>query len=436
MSGSADLLKPSMRSPRRNTRPQLPRQFHAVWASVTVSSLGDGMRQVALPLLTADLTDDARQVALVAFAGQLPWLLVSLVSGVLADRLERRRVLWLVDMARAAIMAGVALLTVFQGLSIPMLAGVAFLLGCGHTLYSGAWSGLVPSLVAPESLTKANGRLQASWLIAGSLVGAPVGAVLFEITPALPLVIDTLSFMCSAGLILLMPGGRPAASGDTPDARRSLREDALHGLRWLWRHGLLRRVWAMSALVNLVVAGLMSVLVLYARQTLEMGSSGYALLVAAFAVGGIAGVPLASYLGTRIGPVRVLWIGSLIMGGICAGIGLAGSATAAVLFVAWYGAVSLVWNVTAASLRQTQVPAGLLGRVSMTFQMVNVGAGALGVLLTGLVYYGIGPRASFLAGAVLLCLAGAFLFGSHVDAAVDETAGAPAPLVNVDPHLP
>lgn len=416
-----------MRSPRRGTRPQLPRQFHAVWASVTVSSLGDGMRQVALPLLTADLTDDARQVALVAFAGQLPWLLVSLVSGVLADRLERRRVLWLVDMARAAIVAGVALLTVFHALSVPLLAGVAFLLGCGHTLYSGSWSGLVPSLVAPDVLTKANARLQASWLIAGSLLGAPVGAVLFEITPSLPLGIDALSFMCSAGLIVLMPGGHPAASGDSPSVPRSLREDALHGLGWLRRHSLLRRVCSMSALVTLVVSGLMSVLVLYARQTLGLGSSGYALLVAVFAVGGIAGVPLASYLGTRIGPVRVLWLGSLIMGGICAGIGLAGSATAAVLFVGGYGAVSLVWNVTAASLRQSRVPAGLLGRVSMTFQMVNVSAGALGVLLTGLAYHGIGPRASFLAGAVLLCLASAFLVGFRVDAAGDETAGAPGP---------
>ncbi|MFJ4848486.1 MFS transporter [Streptomyces sp. NPDC088733] len=415
-----------MRFPGRKPRLQLPRQFYGVWAAVTVSSLGDGMRQVALPLLTADLTDDARQVALVAFAGQLPWLLVSLLSGVLADRLERRRVLWLVDMARAATMAGVALLTVFDALSIPLLAGVAFLLGCGHTLYSGSWAGLVPSLVAPESLTKANARLQASWLIAGSLLGAPVGAVLYEITPALPLGIDTLSFMASAGFILLMTGGPPARPGDAPSERRSLREDALNGLGWLWRHALLRRVCAMSALVNLVVAGLMSVLVLYARQTLELGSSGYALLVSVFAVGGIAGVPLASYLGIRLGPVRVLWLGSLIMGGICAGLGLAGSATAAVLFVACYGAVSLVWNVTAATLRQSQVPEGLLGRVSMTFQMVNVGSGALGVLLTGLVYYGIGPRASFLAGAILLCLASAILIGSRVEVPVDEPAGAPA----------
>ncbi|MFK3984246.1 MFS transporter [Micromonospora sp. NPDC050397] len=415
-----------MRFLRGNNRRQFPRQFYGVWAAVTVSSLGDGMRQVALPLLTADLTDDARQVALVALAGQLPWFLVSLMSGVLADRLDRRGVLWFVDLARAAIMVGVAVLAVFHALSVPVLAGVAFLLGCGHTLYSGSWSGLVPSLVAPESLSKANARLQASWLVAGSLVGAPLGAVLFEIAPAFPLSLDAFTFICSAGLILLMPASPLAASGDTAPAGRSLLQDALDGLRWLWRHTLLRRVCATSALVNLVVSGLMSVLVLYARQTLDLGSSGYALLVTAFAVGGIAGVPLASYLETRFGPVRVLLFGSLVMGVIGAGIGLAGSATTAVFFVAAYGTVSLVWNVTAASLRQTRVPAALLGRVTMTFQMVNMSAGAVGVLLTGLVYYGIGPRFSFLAGAILLCLAGAFLFGSRVDATVDEAAAVPA----------
>ncbi|MFI8184284.1 MFS transporter [Actinacidiphila glaucinigra] len=223
-------------------RDRLPRPLYAVWASVTVSGIGDGMRLVALPLLTAGLTDDARQVALVALAGQLPWILLSLASGALSDRFERRRVLCLVDVARAVVMAGLALLTFVDGLSIPVLAGVAFLLGCGQTLFNGAWSGIVPALVPPEGLTKANARLQVSPLLAGPMLGTPVGAVLFGVTPVLPLTVDAVSYACSAGLILLVAGSARTRPEDGAPIRRSLRDDVLQGLTWLWRHRLLRAV--------------------------------------------------------------------------------------------------------------------------------------------------------------------------------------------------
>lgn len=422
-----------MRSPRKSARHRLPRQFHAVWAAVTVSTIGDGMRAVTLPLLTARLTDDARLVALVAFAGQLPWLLVSLASGVLADRFERRRLLCLVDMARAVIMAGLVLLTMLDGLSIPVLAGVAFLLGCGQTLYNGAWSGMVPSLVPPEGLTKANTYLQVTVLFAGPLLGTPLGAVLFGVTPALPLAVDALSFVCAAGLILLWAGGIRAGSEKSVPARQSLRQDALQGIVWLWRHSLMRRLCAVSAVNNLVVVGLMSVLVLYAQQALGLGSSGYALLVAAFAVGGLAGVPLAPRLNTRIGTVRLLRVGLLVTGFLCAGMGAARSVLVGVLVIAGYGTVSLVWGVTAVSFRQTQVPTELLGRVTMAFQMASVSGGALGALLAGLVYHGVGPQAPFFAGAALLCLAGAFLHRSPADASVEATAAEPPRPVSAAP---
>ncbi|WP_431945107.1 MFS transporter [Actinacidiphila sp. bgisy167] len=397
-----------MSFPTPGGRDRLPRPFYAVWASVTVSGIGDGMRLVALPLLTAGLTDDARQVALVAFAGQLPWLLVSLVSGALSDRFERRRVLCLVDVARAVVMACLALLTLVDGLSIPVLAGGAFLLGCGQTLFNGAWSGIVPGLVPPERLTKANARLQVSALLVGTLLGTPTGAVLFGVTPVLPLAVDSMSYACSAGLILLAAGrGRTRPEGGGP-IRRSLREDALQGLVWLWRHRLLRQLCAVSALSNLVVVGLMSVLVLYSRQTLGLEGPGFAVLTVAYAVGGMAGVPLAPLLEARIGAHRVLRIGMAATAALCAGIGSTWSVPVVAVLIAVYGTVGLVCNVTAVSLRQSQVPEGLSGRVTMSFQMATMCAGALGTLLAGLAYHGIGPRAPFMAGAVLLLyLAGA-----------------------------
>src|SRR6478609_7289582 len=84
------------------------RGFPVLWASVTISSLGNGMRFVALPLLAVRLTDDARLIALVALAGQLPPVLLALPAGAWADRLDRRRILFWADAARALVIGTLA----------------------------------------------------------------------------------------------------------------------------------------------------------------------------------------------------------------------------------------------------------------------------------------------------------------------------------------
>jgi len=103
------------------------------------------------------------------------------------------------------------------------------------------------------------------------------------------------------------------------------------------------------------------------------------------------------------------------------GVGAASSAVTAGCFIAAYGTASLMWNTTAVSLRQALVPAELLGRVSMAYQMVTMGAGALGAAAGGLLAHGFGLRAPFLAGAALLAVAA--VASCRVDAhAVSEAA--------------
>lgn len=399
-----------------------------MWVAVSVSSIGDGMRLVTLPLLTTGLTEDARQVAMVAFAGQLPWLVLGVASGVLADRFDRRRILSLVDAARAIVTAALVLATMADALSVPLLAGVAFLLGCGQTLYNGAWSGLVPSIVSRDRIAAANARLQVGALLAGSMLGAPAGAALFGIKSWLPLAVDTLSFVFSSAVTVTVRAAtrtRPETGASAP-AGRSLRREALEGISRLWRDPPLRRLCVVASVLNLVMAGLLSVLVLYARQVLGVGSSGYAVLVAAFAVGGLVGVPIVRLLDARIGSVRVLQLSAFATCVLCACLGLAGSGPAAVAAITGCGAANLIWNVTLVSLRQSRVPTRLLGRVTMVNQMATVSAGALGPPLAGFAYHGAGPRAPFAAGTSLLFLACVFLWRGRTDTpAPPAAAGSP-----------
>ncbi|MEU2744114.1 MFS transporter [Streptomyces sp. NPDC007095] len=450
----------------------LPASFHPVLAAVAVSSVGDGVRLIAFPLLAARLTDDARQVALVAVAGQIPWLVTGFASGILADRFDRRRILCVVDGLRAIAMGLLAVLTALDALSVPALAASGFLLGCGQTFFNGAWVGLVPELVDRSQLVRANARIQATAMLAGLLLGTPLGAVLYGVSAPLPLAVDALSFACSSVCIFSVPrarldgreqaAGEPArrgvpgaagtvrrrgalpqpadrrdrarhrgvdgkggpgkedlagpAAGDGRRAsraalglgrgrhrrRQQLEGRALDGVRWLRRDRLLLSLCLVSATTNFVVAGLMSVLVLYARQALGVGTTGFALLVVAFGAGGLGGVSVAPRLASALGSMRTLRAGPPIIGAIILGLGAAKSGFAAAALVAAYGAANTVWNSTVISLRQSVVPDALLSRVSMVYQMTTTTAGAVGTPIAALLFDGVGPRAPFVAGGVLL----------------------------------
>ncbi|MYS84980.1 MFS transporter [Streptomyces sp. SID5474] len=395
-----------MLSVGRTPRARLGPSFDRVWASVTVSSLGDGMSFVALPLLAAQLTADPRQIAIVSLAEQAPWLLLGLLSGVLADRLDRRRILWLVDAARAVLVGALAAAVAGGVVTITLLAVVAFLLGCGRTLYSGAWSGMVPALVVPAALTRANARLQASSLITDTLLGTPLGALLFGMAAALPFAVDAVSFAAAAALVLLLRGNFRPPPEPGPTTWTSLRRDTTEGVRWLRRHHPLRRLCLASGINSLVGGGLIAILVLYAQRILGLGNLGFALLIASFALGGVLGALSTPAVTARFGAARILRPAAAGTALAAVVVGSATSGPVAALGIAMYGAANLAWNVTAVSLRQLLVPAALLGRVTMAYQMVIAGGTALGAVVAGFAAHAFGLRAPFHAGAGLVIVAG------------------------------
>ena len=102
---------------------RLGRRFSLLWAAAGVSNLGDGIFFAALPLLVVSLTTDPLAVALASFAGTLPWFVFALLSGALADRLDRRRVMVYVDLTRAVLVGVLAVAVLTRSMSsIPALS--------------------------------------------------------------------------------------------------------------------------------------------------------------------------------------------------------------------------------------------------------------------------------------------------------------------------
>jgi MFS family permease len=166
------------------------------------------MYLAALPLLAATLTRDPLAVSVVTFAGWLPWLLFALPAGALVDRLDRRRVMWTVDAARALVVGLLTVAVVAGWASIPLLAVAGFLVGAGQTLVENAAQAMVVAVVGrdPRRLERANGRLVASLTVGQQLAGPPLGSAAFALAAWLPFLADAASFGASAGLVAAIKG--------------------------------------------------------------------------------------------------------------------------------------------------------------------------------------------------------------------------------------
>ncbi|MFB4277937.1 MFS transporter [Nonomuraea sp. MTCD27] len=355
---------------------RLGADFSKLWTASAVSNLGDGITMAAGPLLVASLTADPALVAGAAFAQQLPWLLFALVSGAYVDRLDRRRLIVAVNLLRGLVLGALAVSVATGSTGIPVIYLAFFLLGVGETLADTASAALLPAIVPPERLASANARLMATFTVVNQLLAKPVGAGLFAASAALPFGVDAVSFAVAAALVATV---RPAPA--RPYERGGgLRAEIAAGLRWLWRHRLMRTLALAMGLANVVFCAAFAVFVLYARERLGLSEIGYGVLLTTFGVGGLVGTGLAA----RLGATALLRAG-LVVEAVTHGVLAATTVpvVAAVVLVV-FGIHTMVWGVIVTTLRQRIVPAGLLGRVASVSALFDYGGAAIGSLLGGL----------------------------------------------------
>lgn len=373
--------------------PRLGRGFGALWAANAVSNVGDGVTLAAGPLLVASLTDDPALIAGAAFAQQLPWLLFSLISGAYVDRLDRRRLIVLANLLRAVVLAVLALSIAAGDATVLLVYTSFFLLGSAETVADNAALTLVPALVPAEALPTANARLIGSTIFGNQMLGPPLGAWLFVAAAALPFEVDAASFLVAAGLLLLLP--RHAARAPEAVAERDLRAEIAEGVRWLWRHRVLRMFALSLGLLNATFLGAMSILVLYARDRLGLSEFGYGLLLSCSAVGGLAGSVFGGRLERRFGASTLMRVGLLVETGTHLAFALTRTPWVAVVTYTAFGVHAVIWGMVTASYRQRVVPDRLRGRVNSVYYLFGVGGAALGALQGGLVARAFGITAPF-----------------------------------------
>ncbi len=385
-------------------RRSLGGNFNRLWTAGSVSNLGDGVVLAAMPLLAESISRSPTTIAIVTAAGTLPWLVFSLVGGAIADRVDRRRAMSFVDGFRFAVLAllGFALVTGVE--SIPLLVIVSFSLGLAETVFDNAAQAILPSIVADDLLETANGRLEGAQIVANQFAGPPIGAWLFGLTAAAPFFLDAASFAVAALLVLTLRGSFRAPRD--LDTQATVRADIAEGLRWLFRHRILRSLAIALGVMNLVGMAAMTILVLYAKDVLGLTNIQFGLLLTTEAAGAVLGSMMAARLAARFGNGVTLVAAITVSAAsfLVPALWAQPVAVAASLAVGGFG--GLVWNVLTVSMRQSLVPDELLGRVNSAYRLFGWGTMPLGAISGGLIAHGFGLRAPFLvAGIVALVLA-------------------------------
>ncbi|MFJ9553352.1 MFS transporter [Nocardiopsis sp. NPDC101807] len=389
---------PPTTGPRR-----LGGRFWTVWTSSGLSNLADGILKIALPLAALRFTDSPTLIAGVAFALTIPWLLLSLPAGALADRYDRRRLMVGADLARGLLLAGLAAALALDLGSVWLLYAVALGVGTAETLHDTSAQSILPQVVGRDRLSRANGRLYAVELTAHQFAGPPLGGLLVALGVAAAFAAPAALWLVAAGALVLVRGSFRIERA----APTAMRTDIAEGLRFLWRHRTLRTLAAMVGLSNFSSNAAFTVMVLFAvgpDSPMGLSEPAYGLLLTAAAAGSVLGALTAEHVERLLGrawSLRVCALAFAVLVGVPA-LTADPLAVGAGFFV---GGVGLsVWNVVTVSLRQRVTPDHLLGRLNSAYRLLAWGTLPLGAAAGGLIAQFFGLTAVF-AGMGALALA-------------------------------
>jgi MFS family permease len=401
--------------------------FRRLWTATVASNLGDGLVAAAFPLLAASITRSPTAVAGLSVAAGLPWLAFGPFAGAIVDRHDRRRFMIAFDLGRACVVAGLGLLVVAGTHSLATLYAVVFLIGLGETIVDTASQAIMPTLVDARELDRANGRLFAAQTVAQRFVGPPLGGFLFALAAAVPIVVDSASFLVAALVVATIPGRfrpeRPETAGAV-----SIRTETAEGLRWLWRHRPIRAFAIGAAVLNIAISAGEAVLVLFAQEVLHVSGVGFGLLLAATAAGYTTGAAAAPRIVGRVTRRTLVLVSVGAIAGSLA-IVTAGLLFPTLLALGAIGMASGLWDVIAVSYRQAAVPDRLLGRIMAAYRFIAYGAFPIGALAGGAIAGVAGLRAPFAFGAALTLVLVPFLWSALAGVELDPAAVGAKPAV-------
>jgi len=399
--------------------------FAKLWTAATISLFGTGISQLAIPFIAAVLLNASPgEVGLLATVEFLPFLLFTLPAGVWVDRFPRRRILVIGDLGRAVMLVSIPIASAAGVLTIWQLYLVGFVNGVMTVFFDVADQSYLPTILERDELADGNAKLQISQS-AATILGQPFGGgIVALLTAPVAVLVDAVSYLGSAGLILSIRERAKAAAADRrppspaegmlateaddvaagsmggvsvaveaavadPDAAEAkpaggMRAQIFDGLRFITRHEYLGNIAATTGISNLFsnIGG--AIFPVYAYRTLGMTPATVGLIGGLAGAGILLGALVTTRIQHRIGVGRTIVLGAAATGPAGLLVPLASPDTAVLLIGAAFFLTSIcnvIYNVSQVSLRQAVTPDRLLGRMNASMRFLVWGTIPIGSLI-------------------------------------------------------
>ncbi|MEE8360924.1 MAG: MFS transporter [Gemmatimonadales bacterium] len=386
------------------------RNFRLFSIGQFISLSGTWMQQVAVAWMVLQLTDSAFSVGLVTTLGGLPMAMFTLYAGVLADRVDKRRFLLIIQSLMLVVAATLAVLTLADAIT---LMWIMVLVACTGVLVAfevPTRQAFVVEMVGKDDLIHAI-AINSSVFNATRVVGPAIAGALIAVAGvAAAFVVNAVSFVAVLAALLAMRFPPETRVPVEVNAREAFRE----GMRFVLERPGPRRLILLTGVVSIFGSSFVVMLPVLARDALGVGAEGYGILVAATGVGSLAGALILAAFGGRLPRQRLIFLGAGTLGLVLVVVGWIPWFGATVAALAVAGCALIFTYVNINTVLQIQAPDHLRGRVMGFFAFMALGLSPLGAFQIGWMSEHFGVAWAISLGGIITVAAAVWLARSHL----------------------
>jgi MFS family permease len=383
------------------------RNYRLYFTAQLISVSGTWMQTVAQSWLVLRLTGSGVDLGIVVGLQFLPMLLFGPVGGLVADRMNKRRLLYLTQAGGGLLALVLGLLVVSHQVQLWQVYVLAAALGIVNVFDNPARQTFIMEMVGRDDLPNAV-SLNTVVMNASRVVGPAIGGVVITLLGlGVCFFINAASYIAVIIGLSMMRSAELLPTGTVERAKGQIRD----GFRYVWGTPGLRNTLIAVAVIGIFAYNFTVTLALLAKNTFHGGAGTYSILTACMGAGAVAGGLLAAH---RARPTpRLLQVLALVFGGLLGAVALAPTLATAAVLIVFMGAASIGFIATANASLQLGADPAMRGRVMALYAMAFLGTTPIGAPLVGAIAQWSSPRVSLLVGAVATILSAGILMWRH-----------------------
>ena len=383
------------------------RNYRLYFIAQLISVSGTWMQSVAQAWLVLHLSGSGVDLGIVVGLQFLPMLLFGPVGGLVADRVNKRRLLYFTQAAGAVLALVLGSLVVSDMVQLWQVYVLAVLLGVVNVFDNPARQTFVMEMVGRDDLPNAV-SLNTVVMNASRVVGPAIGGVVIVVFGlGVCFFVNAVSYVAVLIGLSMMRSAELHPTGEVVRAKGQIRD----GFRYVWRTPALRNTLLAVAIIGIFAYNFTVTLALLAKDTFHGGAGTYSLLTACMGIGAVVGGLIAAHR-SRPTP-RLLQVLALVFGGLLAAVALAPTLAVAAVCIVFMGAASIGFIATANASLQLGADPAMRGRVMALYAMGFLGSTPIGAPLVGAIAEWTNPRVALLCGAVATVVAAGVLMWRH-----------------------